>query len=72
MIYRRGTFATKRHRRWCWYWKVCLGGSTWTEPEHHFGPKRWIVRKAARRLYATPNRENRRGIAVLNRGAADA
>ena len=70
MIYPRGTLATKPHRRWCWYWKVCLGGSAWTEPEHHFGPKAWIVGKAARRLWVTPNRANRRALAVLNREAA--
>ena len=70
MTHPRGTLATKPHRRFCWHWKVCLGGNSWTEPEHHFGPKARIVRKAARRLWSVPNRANRRAIAALNRQAA--
>lgn len=50
-----------------WLWSVCLGGRTWTEPEPSRSQR--VLRRAARRLAVTPNRETRRAVARLNRSS---
>jgi hypothetical protein len=57
--------SSKRHGLYV-LWSVCLGGRTWTEPDKAMLRSR-ILRKAARRLVATPNRQVRRAMAATMR-----
>ena len=59
----RGELAVWRTGLLRWNWSICIGGSSWTDPQQAHTP--YVRRRALRHIRSIPNRANRRAINTL-------